>query len=587
MKKLIILIILILFACTAQAGEVFKINSVNFDTSNAVIVFTAQDTADSAIMNDIKLTVLDNPKRAYFDIDSAVLAIPKQDWTFSSTALKQIIVTQFSTNPDKVRTVMYLDENFNPDNIKFLRVKNNIIIKLKGDICQNGYFHNTYRDEHSSSGDFYEYTTITAPDASQKELKLNTGYYLQSITPKPDTILLNGFGELTIEHPLLLSNPSRIVFDLSNTLVDPKIRNTEYKINETDTVKLGQFSANKARIVIYSENIRNFIPLYSVDNQSLVITNHEKVKGTSFYNTTNDIVSYGKEKPDEQTNAMLLTFNSPLVHSVDRTNTELIVYLLNTCKYDEAAFKAAYAGTPFAQAKLTNFSETAGPKLTVPLARDIMVSTYLSSDSKVLKIKVREPKKPKPQPAAQPAQLNATPVKKTVILDPGHGGSDHGAIRENISEKFIVMDISKRVGDILTKAGYDVKTTRTNDTFISLEDRVVFSEKNCADVFVSIHVNASEKPEITGIETHYYRQESIDLAQCVHTYIASAIQSANRGLFKSKFYVINHTTAPAILVEIGFLSNDAERAELVSEKRKQATAKAIADGIQNYFKQFK
>uniref|UniRef100_UPI00402819CD N-acetylmuramoyl-L-alanine amidase family protein n=1 Tax=Candidatus Scatousia sp. TaxID=3085663 RepID=UPI00402819CD len=66
----------------------------------------------------------------------------------------------------------------------------------------------------------------------------------------------------------------------------------------------------------------------------------------------------------------------------------------------------------------------------------------------------------------------------------------------------------------------------------------------------------------------------------------SAIKSNNRGLFKSKFYVINHTTAPAILIEIGFISNDAERAELVSDKRKQNTAKSIVEGINNYFKQY-
>ena len=76
----------------------------------------------------------------------------------------------------------------------------------------------------------------------------------------------------------------------------------------------------------------------------------------------------------------------------------------------------------------------------------------------------------------------------------------------------------------------------------------------------------------------------MELAQVVHASFASAVQSPNRGLFKSKFYVINHTTSPAILIEIGFISNANERAQLVGEKRKQATAKAIADGIQEYFK---
>ena len=129
--------------------------------------------------------------------------------------------------------------------------------------------------------------------------------------------------------------------------------------------------------------------------------------------------------------------------------------------------------------------------------------------------------------------------------------------------------------------------TRANDSYVSLQDRVAISEKFNPDIFVSIHVNSSVRPEIKGVETHYYHQESMALAQTVHSSFASAVNSPNRGLFKSKFYVINHTTAPSILVEIGFISNNAERAELVSEKRKQATAKAIADGVQEYFKQYR
>ena len=77
----------------------------------------------------------------------------------------------------------------------------------------------------------------------------------------------------------------------------------------------------------------------------------------------------------------------------------------------------------------------------------------------------------------------------------------------------------------------------------------------------------------------------MNLAQTVHSSLASKINSKNRGLFKSKFYVINHTTDPAILIEIGFISNDNERNQLVSEKRKNDTAKAIVEGVKNYFKQ--
>lgn len=129
--------------------------------------------------------------------------------------------------------------------------------------------------------------------------------------------------------------------------------------------------------------------------------------------------------------------------------------------------------------------------------------------------------------------------------------------------------------------------TRDIDKYVSLQDRVAISENFDPEIFISIHVNSSTGTEASGIETHYYHQESIMLAQTVHSALASKINSKNRGLFKSKFYVINHTTSPAILVEIGFISNDAERAQLVTPARKQATAKAIVEGVENYFKQIK
>ena len=126
--------------------------------------------------------------------------------------------------------------------------------------------------------------------------------------------------------------------------------------------------------------------------------------------------------------------------------------------------------------------------------------------------------------------------------------------------------------------------TRTSDETVSLEDRVEFSENLQPDIFVSIHVNSSNSSTPKGLETHYYKDNSLMLAKTMHASLLNNINAADRGLFKSKFYVINHTTAPAILVEIGFISNDSERAQIMTESRKQATAKAIAEGIHDYFK---
>ena len=615
MKKLFTLFILVItfcisFALKVNAENLYKITGANFDTSNSMIVLSANDTSEGHIAENIKLVKLEG--RAYFDIDSSVITFPKQNWIYNSGPIKEIKINQFSNNPCVVRVVIYYDNDFNPDNIKFYRIKNHIIVKFQNSKAgNNAYYQNTYRDEHSSSSDFYEYLTVTTPvnqandtivgqiqDAFQseqvfakKELKLNTKYYLNNISPKPNGILINGFGSITIERPLILQNPSRIVYDLPNTLVNTKLRNKEFKINDTESVKIGQFSVNKARIVITTEDVTDYIPIYSNDNQSLIIANYNKLNNSTLYNSSSIIKGYAKEKTDNLTESLIFKFEAPIVHGLDRYNDKLIIYLYNVPKYDETAFKTEFENTFFENVIIDHMQKN-GLKLTIPLEQDALVTTYLGADARSLKIKVKKAKQTKKKSqeySEKPVVFNPSQHKnkQSIVIDAGHGGKDTGAIGGGKNEKDITLDVSKRIESLLKQKGYDVKMTRTDDTYLSLQERVDISEEFCPDIFVSIHVNSSVRPEITGIETHYYHQESMELAQTVHASFASSVQSPNRGLFKSKFYVINHTTSPAILVEIGFISNADERNQLIGEKRKQATAKAIADGIQKYLQQHK
>ena len=600
---------LLTFALKANAETVYKITNANFDTSNSMVVLAIQD-GQGAVAEDIKLVKLEN--KAYFDINSAMITFPKQDWIYNSGPVKEIKIGQFSTNPCTVRVVMYYENGFNPDNIKFTRIKNNIIIKFKNsEVADNPYLQNTFRDEHSSSSDFYEYLTVTTPIntnetiveqiqeafnaqteqmLAKKELKLNTKYYLNNVSARQNGILINGFGSVTIERPMILQNPSRIVYDLPNTLVDTKLRNKEIKINDTEFVKIGQFSVNKARIVINTEAVGNYIPIYSSDNQSFIIADFTKLNNTTLYTHSTNAILYNSKKIDNQTQTLTIKFDAPVVHGLDRYNDRLILYLYNVAKYSNETFKDTFKDTIFANAVIDAMPKI-GLKLTIPVEQDALASTYLGADGRTLQVKIKQVKKKTEPVVVTPTIPVVKPQKSgekhSIVIDAGHGGSDTGAIGGGVYEKNITLDLAKRIEDILIKKGYDVKMTRVDDSYVSLQERVDISEEYNPDIFVSVHVNSSVKPEINGIETHYYHQESVALAQTVHASFASAVPATNRGLFKSKFYVINHTTSPAILVEIGFISNIAERAEITGEKRKQATAQAIADGIQKYLQQFK
>lgn len=611
--KIIILffIFIFTFAQSAFAEDLYKISSFNYDTSNSMIILTAPDECENPILPEIKLVKMENPTRAYFDIENAVITMPKQDWQFTSNGLKEVVVSQFSVNPNIVRVVMHLDDDYDVSTIKFFRIKNNIVVKLKDVNSKNEYFQNTYRDDHASASDFYEYLTMTTPEPSQneianqieeafnapnmakKELKLNTKYFIDRITPKTGAVLLNGFGSITIEKPMILSNPSRIVYDIPNTLVKSKLRNTEYRIGTTDTVKIGQFSVNKARVVITTEDVDKYIPIISTDNQSLLIANYDSVQNFNLYTNIANMISYAKEKIDSQTNSLTLAFSSPIVHGIDRTNETLTIFLYNVQNYNENEFREILRNTPFENSEITLLPRI-GLKLTVPLEQNSLVNTFLGADGKALKIIVKASRRQAPPLITLPfLRPDKTPKPmgngtKKVVIDAGHGGTDCGAIREDIYEKDITLDVSKQVRDLLIRKGYIVQMTRDSDDYVSLEDRVAISENFGPEIFISIHVNSSTGTEANGIETHYYHQDSLFLAQTVHAAIASELSNAkNRGLFKSKFYVINHTTAPAILIEIGFLSNDEERAQLMKADRRKKTAKSIVEGVENYFKQLR
>ena len=590
----------------AENEGIFKITSASYDTSNSLIALTSSYLGEMPEIGKIKIVKLSNPTRAYFDLPGTILSIPRKDWRFAYGDIKQIKITQFSTNPDVVRVVIYYDDDFDISSMQFLKVQNNIIIKLKNVVAQNPFMQNTYRDDHASSSDFYEYMTVSAAvdkndplsqineafnsqSFLKQELKLNTKFYVDRISAKNGAVLISGMGSVGIEKPMILTNPTRIIFDLPNTLVNQNLRNKEYSLGGSDKFKIGQFSVNKARVVITTPDVTKYIPIYSKDNQGLLIGNTEKISYDMIPYSDGIINGYSNYKIDEQSSAMTLNFNTALIHGFDRTNTQVIVYMYNISDFDKENFTKTFTGTPFEKSEIT--VQPKGLKLTIPIEYGSLVTAFTGADGKSLKIQVKAPKVQEKETPAVTAPVITKPSeisgKHKVVVDAGHGGSDVGATRNGAHEKFITLDVAKRVEKLLKEQGYDVLMTRTGDTYVSLQDRVQMSEDSEPDIFVSIHVNSSTSDSSKGVETHYYHQESIPLAQAVHASLASSIDSPNRGLFKSKFYVINHTTDPAILVEIGFISNTSERAALLSDSRKQATAKAIVEGINNYFKNSK
>jgi len=224
-------------------------------------------------------------------------------------------------------------------------------------------------------------------------------------------------------------------------------------------------------------------------------------------------------------------------------------------------------------------------------------------------------------------------VKKVnhIIIDAGHGGKDPGAIgRSGVQEKGVVLDIAKKLKSALEDKGFRVVLTRSNDEFKTLQERTEITSKSSADLFISIHANASKARSASGVEVYtfgdmtysdknedqrklnqklvfrnlemtkddneletiisdmYYsnkQSESEKLARTVIGSISKLVKSKYRGVKEERYFVLRNTLIPAILIEVGFLSNPREEKLLAHKSYRQKIANSIAKGVIEYVHQ--
>lgn len=177
---------------------------------------------------------------------------------------------------------------------------------------------------------------------------------------------------------------------------------------------------------------------------------------------------------------------------------------------------------------------------------------------------------------------------KTIVIDPGHGGTDPGAVGKNkTQEKVISLQTANELKVLLQKAGAKVIMTRTSNTSRKLElsERVAISHKYNADVFISIHYNSGSNTA-TGIETYYdtkYGNEA-ELAKFIQTELIKQTGMNDRRVKTEEFYVIYNNEIPSVLVELGFISNPNEEKIIATKAYQQKAAKGIFNGLDKYFK---
>lgn len=176
-----------------------------------------------------------------------------------------------------------------------------------------------------------------------------------------------------------------------------------------------------------------------------------------------------------------------------------------------------------------------------------------------------------------------------IVIDAGHGGKDPGANgASGKEEKEYTLALSKKIYELLRQERmFEPYLTRTDDTYVALVDRAKFANELGADALISIHGNTFSDPEVSGTETYYYVNSSRQLAYVLHEHLIHAQGFRDRNVRKQDWKVLVYSEVPAVLVEIGYLTNNNEEAAMLDSDGQVRTAQAIVDGLKQYFTQGK
>ena len=442
----------------------------------------------------------------------------------------------------------------------------------------------------------------------------------------------------------MLANPSRLILDLPETRLNQPT-SSQLLSNGIKSLRVGQFDPDRTRMVLELD------PQYSIDPQQVLIQASTSkqwsvqlpppqllqsfprgapIGPVAVFNEDGQIVVAQAPRPKIAANTSIGTAVNYI--ALDPTRTGILV---QADRQDRTQLKYTTGweiGSGSYRVTIPNARLAPGYQVPVDSRRYLTVSTQ-GNDISILvrradgvkvdlvrqyldnrwvslqpvggnvRIAVNPPPAQVPinvnTPKRYPAnKIDPTPTvrppsngKVLVVIDPGHGGRDPGAINaDGLREVDVIMPIAKRVADILAKQGIAVKMTRTGDEYVGLDERVAISRDAGASLFVSIHANSIDgRPDVNGLELYHYNLGQ-SFAETVQSAVLDYVNKngfylADRKVRSARFLVLRKSSIPAILVETGYLTSEAEAARLRRDDYQKVMAEGIARGIVQYIKE--
>ena len=413
-----------------------------------------------------------------------------------------------------------------------------------------------------------------------------------------------------------ISNPDRIFFDLHAARLTPEVaRNSIHVEGDLLTaVRMAQNHAGVVRVALDVNGVKDYTAVLTNNPPQLVID----LFGNSF--GSEPVRTASAKRGEKAAESPAQNESKRETQTVEAKSSGVEATRAN----DPSASNAKSVGTGTVEASNSGANSIPNPRKTLPTAKNSKSIRASRSDEK--------PDLVRPASVPQPTRDGQATLTRTlglkigrIVIDPGHGGHDTGTIGPTgLMEKDLCLDVALRLGKIIEQhlPGADVIYTRSDDTFVPLEERTNIANQAKADLFISIHANSSRDSGARGIETYYLNMkgsaeamevaarenataqegvhdlenlvkkiaqtekidESKEFAQDIQDSLAKRVQKnvKNRGVRKAPFVVLIGADMPSILTEISFLSNPADEKLLKQPEQRQRVAEGLFQGISSY-----
>ncbi len=468
---------------------------------------------------------LNNPERFVIDIQNAVVRTNFQSKDINKDGISKVRIAQNSIEPKKVARIVI--DLSNPRTSKLVQSLDKKTLSVM-------------------------YANIIKPVTVTKD-------------GNKDVVVVNGSSSLNITD-MRLSGPDRIVLDIKGAVHEGLDQTIEVGSPLLKSVRTGQFEQGTARIVL-DLNANGFYSIKQEGNTAKIYlsdVSFDFFQYKKMYNTAYADLNFGLDSEyqinlDDKNKLLKLTIQKELAVEPNK-------YQLN-----DNIMEYAEVSKQKIQGKVQTI-------VTFKLKDLISYELLSPASSTLVRLKFK---------------YNAQKFEHlTIVIDPGHGGRDPGAIgSDGTREKDLNMDVARRLNEKLKAIGFKTIMTRSDDTYVDLATRVDIANNSYADFFMSIHFN-SFNSTTKGIETLYfpntiteeYNINNKKIADIFHNEVVKSLNMPSRGITpRPNLYVLNKTKMPAILTELGFISNPDELARMKTEEYREMAAKALAVSIVKYF----